>query len=195
MSSTFTATVSTLIAATSVLAPPLTAAPRDAISVWSDRPTAPIDLRQGNVFELVLKQAATATKTSGASTGSILRSSVENSIVHGADPILMSRLDELNRLHDGFLGPGSVAPDAAVLGKLRLLGGTWNSAVRVVPLHSGSVALEWNEGSTEFTAEIQSDEKLFLCIDDSRDDEPREIEIPYNPQVLRVFLSTGSWAE
>lgn len=101
----------------------------------------------------------------------------------------MSAIAELRTLHDGFLGRGSLAPTEVALHNLALLGAV-GPGVHIGPTASGGVALEWRSQECEYTAEIEADGMLFMCIDDPADD-VAEVEIGFATNVLREFIQFG----
>ncbi|WP_153303404.1 hypothetical protein [Plantibacter flavus] len=105
---------------------------------------------------------------------------------------VMTTVSELRALEDGFLGPGSVAPKTEVLGKLLMVGADL-AGRQVVPSWGGGVMIEWARHGCEFTAEIESNGQLFLCVDNTETDELAEVERPFAVAELKQFLQHGSW--
>lgn len=105
----------------------------------------------------------------------------------------MSKISEFTALSDGYLGPGSIAPPRDVIHDLVQLGEIPARAY-AVPTADGAVAIAWREGTIEYTAQILPGHRLFLCTDDTSDDELREVEVDFEPDLLRGFLRTGAWS-
>lgn len=114
-------------------------------------------------------------------------------VLSTANPVqgvgLLSVIADLQALSDGFLGPGSLAPTHTALANLSLLGEILQP-VQIGPTASGGVVLEWNDQAIEYTAEIEADGTLFMCIDDP-DSDVAEAETRYSPELLRDFLRAG----
>ncbi|MFF2271553.1 hypothetical protein ACFVTX_04730 [Agromyces sp. NPDC058136] len=103
---------------------------------------------------------------------------------------LLTKVATLHGLSDGYLGPGSLAPTTVALQNLALLG-SLEPGVNVAPTAAGGVALEWRDKDVEYTAEIEADGSLFMCIDDP-DEDVVESEVAYAVETLREFIRLGS---
>lgn len=127
-----------------------------------------------NVISARTYQAASSSSAVEAPTGGVR---------------LLAILANLRTLQDGYLGPGSIAPTELALQNLALLGDV-AGPVHIVPTAGGGVAIEWRNQDVEYTAEIESDGSLFMCVDDPEVD-VAESQVDYSVAALRAFLESG----
>lgn len=107
---------------------------------------------------------------------------------------LAARMGSLRELEDGWNGPGSLAPDAAVLDRVDVLVGAINAAaipVDAIPAANGSVVLEWSREAVEFSATLTSAGTMQLIADNTVTDELAEVEVDFDPTLFQRFLSRG----
>jgi hypothetical protein len=112
-----------------------------------------------------------------------------------AEKLVVHRLRSLPKLGAGWLGPGSDAPTADLVGRLEPLASDISALgipVGIVANSGGSIVLEWRRGDVEFTAEAQVDGNLFMCADHVVTDALDETEIDFDIEVLRRFLISGA---
>ena len=106
----------------------------------------------------------------------------------------MSRIDRLRSLTDGWLEPGSLAPDPVVLtwlaSNLDVLSAA-SHEVSLIPVDNGSVSLRWADGSDDFTAELRPDNTLYLFVDHTETDDFDELTSELSADNLRSFLAHG----
>lgn len=105
---------------------------------------------------------------------------------------LMSKLAHLASIEEGDLAPGSAPVATDVLHDLRSMTSLAVEAA-VVPTAAGSVAIEWQEGDVEYTAEVRAGHRMFLCWDNVETDELLETEMAFDAEKLQRFLESGSW--
>lgn len=107
---------------------------------------------------------------------------------------LMRRLAQTIQLQDGWMGPGSSAPDPEVL--------TWVSEhldwlssnrhdVYVMAMFDGGVAVQWKDGLREFTAELHAGQDAYCYVDDTETDEFADESLPLDAPKLLAFLRDG----
>lgn len=106
---------------------------------------------------------------------------------------LMAKVNDLAAIRPDEFGLGSLAVDPSVLSDFRLLGHLARG-ITVVPTHGGSIVIEWSEGEREFTAQIDPNHQLFMCVDNVVTDELAEETGEFTPSALRQFIATGGWA-
>ncbi|MFE1894569.1 hypothetical protein [Streptomyces yangpuensis] len=108
---------------------------------------------------------------------------------------LLSRLDRIVELEDGWLGPGSVTPEPNAIDRVRRLIpqiARLGAPVSIIPNAEGAVVLEWRRGDVEMTAAIEPNDELFLCVDDTATDELHEKQAEFDEALLLKFLASGS---
>jgi len=110
---------------------------------------------------------------------------------------VMRRIQAARGLSDGWLGDGSHAPDAALLGWLeghaQLLAESAH-VISVVPIADGGVALQWTDSAKEFTAELHPDHVLYCYIDNTVTDEFEESSTEISGIALERFIRGGQLA-
>lgn len=131
------------------------------------------------------------------------------SISHGSDAAadreisspqevaVMSRIDNLSALHDGWVGAKSKAPDGGLLSWVKghaALIASGDQEVSVIPMASGALALQWADAECEYTAELHADHRMLLYVDHLASDDMEEAETDLSDTVLAHFLATGSVA-
>ncbi|WP_158942629.1 hypothetical protein [Streptomyces sp. ERV7] len=108
---------------------------------------------------------------------------------------LHAQLHRIHELHDGWLGPGSKAPDGEVMGKAaRLIPeiARLGAGVSLVPSTEGAILLEWQRGEVEMSAAIEPDDEMFLCADNTATDDLLEDQSAFDESRLLSFLTDGS---
>ncbi|MCP2048182.1 UNVERIFIED_ORG: hypothetical protein J3D58_002254 [Paenarthrobacter nicotinovorans] len=119
---------------------------------------------------------------------------VEVPAVAGLDA-LMERIDALDSLEDGWLGPRSVAVRPSVkayvndaVRRLQLI----PNGIATAPLPDGGVRFEWSRGPVEYIAEVEADGGLYLCIlpEASHEDIDKQLEAFSLDSFLR-FVEDG----
>ncbi|UZN02836.1 hypothetical protein [Cellulomonas sp. S1-8] len=108
---------------------------------------------------------------------------------------LMTRLDELTALTDGWWGPSSraVVPGVAEATRGVLPGlARLSTPPLIVPQPDGSVVIESEVAGSHLTAAIEEDgTAMFLCVDDPAADQPDELVAAFNAEALVRFLEQG----
>lgn len=106
----------------------------------------------------------------------------------------LERANTLAELSDGWLGPGSVAPNEA-LGRLTEAAGEIGELAMPIAIGAndrGHVVLEWSAHGVEYTAEIEPEGMLYLVIDDPANDRLEDAHVPWNVTSLRRFVVEGA---
>ena len=167
-------------------------------------------VQQSNVDSVSLFSARVSRAVESSASSSSIRSHVTTTsatfassqthsspVTESADPVekerLVSKVKELSSLSAGALGPGSRAVAHDVLADLRSVG-SLAAGINTAPTADGSVCLEWSRDNREYTAEIGSSHRLFMCVDDVVTDELEEAEVLFSADLLRHFMRTGSWS-
>lgn len=104
---------------------------------------------------------------------------------------MAERIDHLGTLSDGWVGEGSLAPDRAVLAWLAAHTkelGTLREA-SLIPMEDGSVAVRWESGCCDLTAEVRPDLTLYTLVDNLESDELEERSEPLTDAALSRFLA------
>lgn len=155
---------------------------------WALHGEAPAPARSDTVFHLSGSGSMLlAQRNTHISTNAVI--GVDKT---GEEVLAMSRrITHLRTLSNGWVGPGSVAPSSLVLswleGRARLIGGV--RGVSLIPLEDGSVALRWEEGHLDLTAEVRPDMTLYTLVDDLESDELEEKVEPLTDEALKRFLA------
>ena len=111
-----------------------------------------------------------------------------------AEKVVVQRIRELAKLKPGWLGPGTDAPTPELAALVEPLAGDITSLgipVSIVPNAAGSFVLEWRAGDVEYTAELGTDRRLFMCADNVVTDNLDEREVDFDSDLLRRFLTDG----
>jgi len=122
------------------------------------------------------------------------KSNVQNIVK--ARRAVMSRLDSLVALKDGWDGPNSVAvSNQAFMNYTRfldLLGPRLRIDAEPMATPSGGIRMEWERGPYSYIAEIEGNGGMFLCRLGPTPDDDREIELPYvDLRALAQFFEVG----
>ena len=109
----------------------------------------------------------------------------------------MTRLSEIRELSDGWLGAGSLAPNARIVNWIELhsnLVASSLNAVSLIPVGDGAIALQWKASGCEYTAELRPDDQMYLYIDNTVTDEFDEKTTTLSAEFLEKFIATGALA-
>ena len=112
-----------------------------------------------------------------------------------AEKILLSQIERIAQLSDGWLGPESKAPDGDVLARATSLiarAASLGIDMSIVPNSEGSVVFEWKRGDVEFSASIEPLGGVFLYSDNTVTDELIEKQAKHDEAMLVGFFMTGS---
>lgn len=106
-------------------------------------------------------------------------------------PEMSKRIKHLRTLSDGWVGTGSRAPSGDVLDWLAAHTSVFGSlrGASLIPLEDGSVALRWESGNCDLTAEVRPDHTLYTLVDDLDSDDVEENVEPLTDAALERFLS------
>lgn len=107
---------------------------------------------------------------------------------------LRIKTQNLAALEEGWRGPGSVAPDETVIAHLEEvipIFGDLDVHVALAPSVEGHAVLEWSRGDVEYTAEIEPQDRLYMCLDDRVTGRLEDAEVTFDVSVLRVFAQQG----
>ena len=108
---------------------------------------------------------------------------------------VLSRLEQLRALDDGWMGAGSVKPKSHLMEQARRVLERLESvpeAFDPTPLPDGGLRFEWSRGAVNYVAEIESDGGFFMCVlaEDAVDD--TESQLPeFDDEQFRTFIETG----
>lgn len=108
------------------------------------------------------------------------------------DEAVMSKIDRLRALEDGWLDKISQRPSAPVLDWLAAHSGLLAfPGLSILPLGDGSVALQWTDGTDEYLAEVRPDLQLYTFVDHRGTDDFDEDTAPLSEESLSAFLAQG----
>ena len=111
--------------------------------------------------------------------------------------VAMQQIDRIRALSDGWLGENSFAPSDDLVDHFAVLSAEVDKlpdAHSLAPTGEGGLLLEWISYGSEYTAELEPDGSLFMSVA-LFDGEIVETEIPFDPILLKRFVSSGSWLE
>jgi len=143
----------------------------------------------------LIKMAWTPEVVSTAPTRPVLDGQVPNATADRE--VVMQRLAKVRSLSDGWVGPGSVAPDAHLLDWLELhsdLVASSSHVISIVPVEDGALALQWTADACEYTAELRPDNHMFLYVDNTVTDEFSERTADLDAEALGEFIVSGTLA-
>ncbi|WP_134579504.1 hypothetical protein [Cryobacterium sp. Hh11] len=106
----------------------------------------------------------------------------------------MQRLSKIRTLEDGWLGAGSVAPDADLLDWIERHADAVASSshvISLIPVGDGALALQWKTSACEYTAELRPDNQMYLYVDNTQTDEFDEKTTGLDAASLEAFIVTG----
>jgi hypothetical protein len=69
---------------------------------------------------------------------------------------IITRIEDLRALKDGWDGHGGKAPTRAALGAIHL----WMMDAQIVPLSNGGIQIEWHRDGLDIEVEIDADGRL-----------------------------------
>ncbi len=109
----------------------------------------------------------------------------------------MAHLSDLERLRDGWDGPGSKAIPTQVFANYATLVAAFDSRIpsdlEPTARGNGAIVLEWERGRLSFTAELEPDGGMWLCRLNLRfvaDDEDHQFSA-FDAAVVKQFYDTG----
>jgi hypothetical protein len=114
-----------------------------------------------------------------------------------AEKDIIMKLQQIADLHDGWVGPGSLAVSKLLLAAVNQLLPVFRNVdfdVAIGPTADGHVVIEWAKAGIEYTAEIDADLNMFLCADNTVTDALDETTTRYSQGTLERFLKTGMWS-
>lgn len=115
---------------------------------------------------------------------------------------LNAKLDQIERLDDGWYDTRSIAPPAETIALLRaalprLVEAAGDTRLALAPSTDGSLIFEFDREGWAHTAAVHSDGSLYLCafpvgVPDDAYDVTVEIELPsFDANALATFISKG----
>ena len=108
----------------------------------------------------------------------------------------MSHLADLERLQDGWNGPGSKAIHPCAFANFATLVAVFECRIPgdLEPMASfaGGLALEWDRGPESFFADLEPDGSLYLCHVGPKVSDDTDHTYPvFDAQLLKRFYETG----
>jgi len=108
------------------------------------------------------------------------------------DEAVMTKIDRLRALEDGWLDSVSRRPSDVVLDWLAAHSGLLAlRGLSILPLTDGSVALQWSDGTDEYLAEVRPDLQLYTFVDHRGTDDFDEETTQLSEESLSAFLAQG----
>lgn len=92
----------------------------------------------------------------------------------------MSRLAAIERLQDGWDGPGSVAVGSVAFREYRAFVDRFPRTpadLEPMPTPTGGLRMEWDRGASSYIAEIERDGGMFLCFLGPDENDDFEVEL------------------
>jgi hypothetical protein len=158
---------------------------RYAVPVLTGRYVASARRLQSTVSSFIVGGSLlTPTKTGVSDVGAVRR-------------VVVSQLDSLLSLKDGWDGPNSVAVTNEALGGysrfILLLGSRLRVDAEPMATPNGGIRMEWERGGDSYIAEIEGNGGTFLCKLAATPDDDREVELPYTDlDALVQFFEDGT---
>lgn len=125
------------------------------------------------------------------------------SAVAAVDPVdtygiesLSSKLQLIQGLQDGWLGPGSVPPlEASVARVERLLPALAVKKASIAALADGGIRAEWANQGTDYVLEIEADGNMYTAALGSSAAEDIDATVKFDPTLARHFVFVGELGE
>ncbi|MBD8517069.1 hypothetical protein [Plantibacter sp. CFBP 8804] len=109
---------------------------------------------------------------------------------------MTTRFQEISVLHDGWLGPGSLAPRTDQVADLVQIQSAFEpicDTVSVAPAGDGSIMIEWVRGNVEYTASLEYTGSLVLSTEQlDAPSSAHEDEVEYSLDALLTFVQNGA---
>lgn len=125
------------------------------------------------------------------------------SAVAAVDPVdtrgmesLSSKLQLIQNLEEGWLGPGSVPPLKPSIARIeRLLPALAVKRASIAALADGGIRAEWASQATEYVLEIEADGSMYTAVLGANAAEDLDATLLFDPNLARHFVFVGELGE